>query len=216
LTFGAADTHISRRMRNSQIKLAVFDLGNVLFDFDFERAMRYWAKAANVDKRVIARRLAFDENAADYESGMISSQEYFSGLKESLGIPISMEELVEGWNSIFGDVIKPSYDAIVLIKKSCRVVALSNTDQSHDPVWRAKYSKEIKVFEKIYTSWSLRMMKPERRIFEYVLKDQRVKAGAAVFFDDVAENVEAARSVGLQAVHVTSPNTIAEWLESND
>lgn len=201
-------------MKNGQIKLAIFDLGNVFFDFSFERAIRYWARASGVDEAAIAGRLVFDKDAEEYESGLLPTDEYFRRLKRSLDLPIGMEDLVAGWNSIFGDVIRPSYDAIKMIRRDCRVVALSNTDQSHDPVWRGMFEEELRVFEKIYTSWSLKMMKPDPRIFEHVLQDQGIAAYEAVFFDDIAENAAAARSVGMQAVHVTSPHSIAEWLAS--
>ena len=39
-----------------------------------------------------------------------------------------------------------------------------------------------------------------------------VKAGRIVFFDDLAENIEGARRQGLTAVHVTSPNDVADAL----
>ncbi|MBA4388354.1 MAG: hypothetical protein C0404_10260 [Verrucomicrobia bacterium] len=216
LTFGGARKHIYGLMDNAQIQLAIFDLGNVFFDFTFDRAVRYWAKAAGVDESVVAERLVFGKDAEDYESGLISSDEYFAGLKEKLGIPISTEDLIAGWNSIFGSIIAPSYEAITHIRGKCRVVALSNTDQSHDPVWRQKFSDKLRVFEKIYTSWSLNMMKPERRIFEHVLKAEGVAAGNAVFFDDVEENIRSARAVGMEAVHVTSPSSVSDWLRQRE
>lgn len=39
-------------------------------------------------------------------------------------------------------------------------------------------------------------------------------AGRIVFFDDLSENVEAARAVGLQAVHVRSSADVATALDA--
>ena len=39
-----------------------------------------------------------------------------------------------------------------------------------------------------------------------------VPAPRIVFFDDLAENIEGARARGLTAVHVTSPDDVAEAL----
>jgi putative hydrolase of the HAD superfamily len=39
-----------------------------------------------------------------------------------------------------------------------------------------------------------------------------VAASRIIFFDDLAENIEGARARGLLAVHVTSPEAVAEAL----
>jgi glucose-1-phosphatase len=45
-----------------------------------------------------------------------------------------------------------------------------------------------------------------------VIKAIGVAAERIVFFDDLVENIEGARKRGLTAVHVTSPDDVAEAL----
>ena len=56
------------------------------------------------------------------------------------------------------------------------------------------------------------LRKPEAAAFEFVVGSIGVPAGRVLFFDDALENVEGARSCGLQAVHVTSDTTVADTL----
>jgi putative hydrolase of the HAD superfamily len=46
------------------------------------------------------------------------------------------------------------------------------------------------------------MRKPEAAAFDHVIKSIGVPAHRIVFFDDLVENIEGARSRGITAVHV--------------
>ena len=54
--------------------------------------------------------------------------------------------------------------------------------------------------------------KPEREAFEHISREIGVAPGKILFFDDTLENVEGARKAGLQAVHVKSPQDVANAL----
>jgi putative hydrolase of the HAD superfamily len=56
------------------------------------------------------------------------------------------------------------------------------------------------------------LRKPDERIFKKVLKASRLIPEETLFLDDSDLNVQAARSVGLQAVLITPDYTILEAL----
>jgi len=58
-------------------------------------------------------------------------------------------------------------------------------------------------------------MKPDPRLFEHVVADLETKASDIVYFDDRQDIVEAARTFGLNAHQVFSPDQIRAVLETN-
>ena len=54
------------------------------------------------------------------------------------------------------------------------------------------------------------LRKPEAAAFAHTVKEIGISAQRILFFDDSLGHVEAARACGLQAVHVTSDETVRE------
>ena len=53
-------------------------------------------------------------------------------------------------------------------------------------------------------SWKERLMKPDPDIYSLLIRRYGITSETAVFFDDCRENVEAARSSGINAVLFTT------------
>ena len=65
-------------------------------------------------------------------------------------------------------------------------------------------------FDALYLSYEMRVMKPERRIFEMMLEGEKAVPEETVFIDDSAHNVEVAASLG---IHVLQPDNGGDWHE---
>jgi putative hydrolase of the HAD superfamily len=61
-------------------------------------------------------------------------------------------------------------------------------------------------FDEMIISAEVGVAKPDPRIFHYAIERLGVPMGEAVFVDDFTENVEAARSEGLFAIHFQEPD----------
>jgi putative hydrolase of the HAD superfamily len=55
--------------------------------------------------------------------------------------------------------------------------------------------------------------KPDARIFQIALEKLGVAASESVFLDDFAENIAAARALGMQTIHFTQPEQALVQLE---
>ncbi|MCY7328876.1 MAG: HAD-IA family hydrolase, partial [Saprospiraceae bacterium] len=83
----------------------------------------------------------------------------------------------------------------------------SNINELHAD-WIADYMQrehgipdyESRYFEGVYFSHLIRLRKPDREIYDYVLADAELLPEETVFFDDMLINVEGARQVGIQAI----------------
>ena len=54
-------------------------------------------------------------------------------------------------------------------------------------------------------------MKPDERIFRLMLQAENVAPAQVLFIDDGSRNVEAARNVGINAIHATNGE---DWTEA--
>lgn len=77
--------------------------------------------------------------------------------------------------------------------------------------WPHHYPEIEANTDAIYLSQNLGMRKPEPEIFQHVLEKERFTADQALFFDDVIENIEAARAAGIKAVWVEDSQTVPKY-----
>ncbi len=68
------------------------------------------------------------------------------------------------------------------------------------------------VFDYMVISAEVGLMKPDPRIYRLALEELGASPEESVFIDDVLENVEAARAVGLVGIHFTQPEKALEEL----
>jgi len=190
----------------------LFDLGRVVLDIDFGKALACWAAHAGCQPADIAAKFVRQESYRQHEIGGIDDAAYFESLRTSLGIGISDAALLEGWNAIFAGEM-PGIAA--LLKRAATrlpLYAFSNTNRPHVEHFSKAYADVLSHFREIFLSSTIGLRKPDAAAYDHVVKAIGVPAPRIVFFDDSAENIEGARARGLTAVHVTSPGDVAKAL----
>lgn len=190
----------------------LFDLGRVVLDVDFNRTLHCWASHARCEPQDLVARFARDQLYQRHEKGEISDALFFAGLRISLGIDLSDEQFLEGWNAIFAGEMPGIKPLLARAAEHLPLYAFSNTNRPHVEYFSGKYADVLGHFREIYLSSSIGLRKPDAQAYDHVVKAVGVSARRIVFFDDLAENVEGARKVGLTAVHVTSSDDVANAL----
>jgi HAD superfamily hydrolase (TIGR01509 family) len=66
------------------------------------------------------------------------------------------------------------------------------------------------LFIAAYYSYKLGLRKPSKEIFKAVIQKENLNPAETLFIDDSLANIEAARSTGLQAIHLPSPQTLLD------
>lgn len=97
---------------------------------------------------------------------------------------------------------KPIDGSIALLKKLQKldVKLFAITDNIKEIMdYHRKFSDFPKYFKDIIVSADLGMLKPDRRIYRYLLDKHKLNANESVFIDDVPVNVQGAIAVGMEA-----------------
>lgn len=192
--------------------LYIFDMGNVIIDIDFKRVLGVWSHLSGTPLATLTERFKMGDVFQRHERGEITDEQFAADLCNEMGIALSFEQFSAGWHAVFVG-LRP--EVITLFQKlreeGHRVVVLSNTNRLHLDFWPQHYPEIEANTDAMYLSQNLGMRKPEPEIFQHVLEKEGFTASQAVIFDDVAENIEAARAAGIEAVWVEDNQTVPKY-----
>ena len=190
----------------------LFDLGRVVLDIDFSKAIACWAAHAGRAPSDIAARFVRGEAYRHHEVGRISDAEYFDSLRDALDVRLTDDQFLEGWNAIFAGEMPDIARLLPRAAEKLPLYVFSNTNRPHVEYFSKTYAGLLGHFRELYLSSTIGLRKPDAAAYDHVVKAIGVPASRIVFFDDLAENIEGARARGLTAVHVTSPDDVAHAL----
>jgi putative hydrolase of the HAD superfamily len=190
----------------------LFDLGRVVLDINFNSTLACWAGHSGCEPAHLLGRFSRDEIYQRHEKGEIGDAEFFAALRSSLGIGLSDAQFLEGWNAIFAGEMPGIAPLLERAAKRLPLYAFSNTNGAHADHFSQRYAAVLGHFREIFLSSMIGLRKPDAAAYDHVVKAIGVPASRIVFFDDLAENIDGARARGLIAVHVTSPEDVAEAL----
>jgi glucose-1-phosphatase len=196
----------------SSVDVLLFDLGRVVLDIDFGKALACWAGHAGCAPADLAARFVREEAYQHHEIGKIEDAAYFESLRASLGIGISDAQFLEGWNAIFTGEMPGIAPLLAGAAQRLPLYAFSNTNPAHVAHFSQAYAGVLSHFREIFLSSSIGLRKPDAEAYDHVVKAIGVPASRILFFDDSAANIEGARARGLCAVHVTSTDDVARAL----
>jgi 2-haloacid dehalogenase len=117
--------------------------------------------------------------------------------------------MIEVYHSRWPEMIKSvDQETICLMsdikKAGYRVSALSNWSAETFPHVLSKHSF-FKDFEEIVVSGFEKTVKPEKEIYEILLKRIKLPAEKCIFLDDVEKNIQGALDVGMHGIVFSNP-----------
>lgn len=193
------------------IQAVIYDFGNVVCSF---RVTSFFENLARHSSCTVEQLLnlmpEISHLAIEYESGHMTSREFFTAFCALAGISITEEAFVTSYVTIFSP-ITGTYDAIRKLAGRYRVGLLSNTNEWHFE--HAIRSVEVfPLFDAVTLSYEVGAMKPAPVIYEDMLEKIGVPAHACVYFDDIQENVDAGARAGMHARLFTTAEAMQDDL----
>ena len=196
----------------ADIDVLLLDFGGVIVEIDFSRAFDAWASAAIVPPASIAARFRFDDAYAAHERGEISAAEYFDCLRRALGIELSDEQFLAGWNAIFVGEAAGVRELIAAAAARRPLYLFSNTCEAHREHWIPRFEELLRPFTRRFLSCEIGLRKPDPEAFAHVARAIGLAPQRIAFFDDTAENVAGAARAGFAACQVRSAAELAAAL----
>jgi 2-haloacid dehalogenase len=180
----------------------IFDIGNVLIRWDM---------------RNLYRRLFGDEAAMEAffrETGLPAENlEFDRGKPFALGLgdlasrfPRYADALLafdRRWTECLDGAIEPNVKVLQDLQRAgVATHAITNFSAEKFPI-ACRLFPFLMTFEETIVSGTVGLLKPDPAIYRLLLDKCSIEPSRAVFLDDSAPNVDAAKALGLHAIHVT-------------
>ncbi len=140
----------------------------------------------------------------ELERGRRAEADFLAELASELEADLGHRPELHRFSEIYFEALEPNEPMIALMRelkgRGLRMALLTNNVREWEPLWRAMMPVD-EIFELVVDSAFVGMRKPEPEIFELTLERLGLPAERCLFVDDVAEHCEAARGLGIAAVH---------------
>jgi putative hydrolase of the HAD superfamily len=182
------------------VPVLLCDLGSVLFDVSFERALTRFREANGGRLDLQDPTQLRDDAYRAFETGSMGESEYARHLRVRLGWQGSDPDLVEIFTDIYGSIDVGVLEVLLELRDlGWHLIGVDNSNPWHESQWRRQYAEQLSVFHRLLSSITLGARKPDPRFFTNALRGVPAGLGPRLFVDDRPENVAAARRSGLDA-----------------
>lgn len=198
---------------DNQIKAVIFDLGNVVINFDHSIAARRISCFTDKNPQEIYNLFFNSPVTQAFEEGKIAPLDFFLAVKEMLALEISYEAFLPIWNEIFflTEENRVVYRLAKSLNHNYKLAVLSNVNILHMDFVRKNFPV-FDAFHYVFTSYELGCIKPNPLIYKKVLELLSVSPSETFYTDDRAELIEKAAELGIRAFVYKSPEQLKEDL----
>ena len=194
------------------IKNIVFDLGNVLLDFDPESYLDELGYSDDLKSQLI-NEIFETEEWLQLDRGTISQKQAVEKWQQrNPELAEEIAEVMAEWEKI----LTLKKDSLEILKstaqKNYNLYILSNFHQQAFDYISSKYDF-FKYFDGRVISADVNLIKPEAEIYDHLLNKFNLKAEETLFIDDSKANIEAALKKGIRVIHFKDAESLDEELK---
>lgn len=191
------------------IKVIVFDLGNVLIPFDYNRMLvKLDERKKGLGKRFYKLYKSNYHIHRDYEKWKLRDDEFLDIMMQWTENAFGREEFCR----VYSDLFEENKEVAALLpnlKRNYKLILLSNTNHIHQKYgWR--HFGFLKYFDKLILSHEVGAIKPEPEIYRAVMKYSEEPPEAHLFIDDIKEYVNGAKKMNWDAVQFINAEKLKE------
>jgi epoxide hydrolase-like predicted phosphatase len=185
------------------IRAVFFDFGGVIMRTEYQAPRQKLAERFNMDYDEMDRAVFGSDSARRASVGEITEEAHWAAVLKRFKQPAS--EMQAFRDHFFGGdmVDRKLVEYIRSLRGEFHTGLISNA-------WsglRGFITKEklIDLFDTVIISAEIGVTKPSARIYEVALDQAKVRAGDAVFVDDMPVNIEACEKVGMKGILFNDP-----------
>lgn len=201
------------------IKNIIFDLGGVIINLDVNKTISEFSALINQPFEKLYTQKEQNDLFNLLDKGAISPDTFFNELKKITSYTGPIEKMQKAWNSMLLDVPEYRLDTLVTMKHNYNTYLLSNTCEPHIEAFEKELEDTYGIknfddyFDKVYYSCRIGMRKPDREIFEHVLRENHLKASETIFIDDSPQHVKGAGECGINAFLLEKNREVKDLLK---
>ena len=192
------------KMKN--IKAIIFDLGGVILNIDYDLTIKEFEKLGVHNSTSYYSKNEQKTLFDDLETGKISEKKFINTIKLKT-TNANEYQIKYAWNKMLLDLPLERILFIKSIMNNYQTFLLSNTNSIHISCFKNSLSESNwqlfkSAFNKIYFSYEIGMRKPSVKIFEHVLKENKLYAENVLFIDDSTQHINTAKKIGIVTHHL--------------
>lgn len=200
------------------IKNLLFDLGGVILDIRRERCVEAFERLglAEADSLldIACQRGVFKE----IEEGSIEPDEFRRRIRSMIASEVSDQEIDHAFCQFLIGIPSHRLENLRKLREKYGIYLLSNTNPI---MWHSKISEEFSqegksindYFDGIVTSFEAKSLKPNRKIFEYVVDTLGIAPEETLFLDDAQCNLDTAASLGFHTALVAHESEFIDLIQ---
>ena len=196
------------------IKNIIFDLGGVILNIDYKRTQQAFEKLGIRSEAAFYSKQTQHEVFDLLETGKIGEDEFVKIIQQHLPHPVDSADIIHAWNTIILDFPLRRLQILQQLQLHYNTYLLSNTNEIHERAFNkvlqttCGYLTLAMFFDRIYLSHRVGLRKPDPKIFELVLRENKLNPSETLFIDDSPQHIESATLLGIQTIHVTDGITM--------
>jgi 2-haloacid dehalogenase len=193
------------------IKNIIFDFGGVLVDWN----PRYFFKTYFNDNEKMEwflKNIAKDEWNIEQDRGRTLKDGTEILVKQHPDWEKEIRAYYDNWTTMLRSDIPENIEILKQLEGKYNLYGLTNWSEETFPYALENY-EFFRIFEdKIVVSGTEKLIKPDKDIFEVLLKRYDLKPEESVFIDDNVNNIATAKSLGFKTIHIESETDLGKEL----
>lgn len=185
------------------IKTIIFDIGNVLMDFNFQICFRAYAQDEETYQKIVKATVQ-SPVWAEFDRGVWTDEEILEGFIKN---DPSIESILRNMFERLEGIIKQRDYAIPWIrelkKSGYQVLVLSNFPKK---VYEL-FQNEMTFLQEVdggILSYQDQVIKPDKEIYNLLMSRYQLNPQECVFLDDLKDNIKTAKELGMHTVLFTT------------
>ncbi len=198
------------------IKNMIIDMGGVILDIDFSLTANAFQELGIYNFDTLFSKAKQSHFIEEFERGDISTDTFRNEIRKLCEKDFLDAEIDQAWNALILDMKQSKLNAIQQLSARFNLYLLSNNNEIHYQRCIEKINALLPFeqfsnhFQQNYYSHQIRIRKPDKEAFEFVLGENRLVLSETIFLDDSPQHIESAAALGLQTITINNTNTIEQ------
>lgn len=199
-------------MQPDQRPTIVFDFGGVLMDWDPRNLFKDMFNGDEAEMEYFLQVVCSQEWNRNQDAGYPFAKAIAERIERYPAYKPYIQAYHDRWIEMISGPIHGTVEILIKLRDAGHhLCALSNWSADTFPLVHERF-EFLSWFDEVVISGSEKMIKPDPGIYKRLLSRINQEAQDCLFIDDVEDNILAAKRLGFQTIHFTSPECLAQEL----